>query len=226
MAGGLGSRIQKVLKDKPKCLAPINGKPFIDILLDDCINQGMRRFILCVGHLKEQIIKYLSNRNDCEIVFSEEDAPLGTGGALKNAKPHINSDPILVMNGDSYIKFSIQSLIKKQHDHLASILIYSQSNSSDFGHVELNKSGLLMSFNEKIEKNKSTFINGGRYVFSNLIFDYLPSEKQFSLEYHFFPELAKQSLIISLIVDSKSFDIGTPARLFDARAILKRKLND
>ena len=72
----------------------------------------------------------------------------------------------------------------------------------------------------------STFINGGRYVFSNLIFDYFPSEKQFSLEYHFFPELVKQSHIISLMVDSKSFDIGTPARLFDAREILKRKLND
>ena len=116
--------------------------------------------------------------------------------------------------------------LKKQHGHLASILIYSDSNSSDFGNVELNKDGFLMTFNEKSKKNNSNYLNGGSYVFSSLIFDYLPSEKRFSLENHVFPKLAKQSLIISLIVDSESFDIGTPARLFDAREILKRKLND
>ena len=64
LAGGLGTRLQSVLKDKPKCLAPINGKPFIEILLDDCIKQGLRRFILCVGYLKEQVIEHLSQRND------------------------------------------------------------------------------------------------------------------------------------------------------------------
>ena len=111
LAGGLGTRLQPVLKDKPKCLAPINGTPFIDILLADCIKQGLQRFILCVGYLKEQVIEHLSNRNDCEIIFSMEDKTLGTGGALKNAEPHIKSDPVLVMNGDSYVKYNINDLI-------------------------------------------------------------------------------------------------------------------
>ena len=72
LVGGLGYRLKKVLRDKPKCLAPINGEPFIDILLNNCIKKGLKRFILCVGYLKEQVIEYLSDRNDCEIVFSEE----------------------------------------------------------------------------------------------------------------------------------------------------------
>ena len=109
LAGGLGTRLKSVLNDKPKCLAPINGKPFIDILLDYCIKQGFKRFILCVGYLKEQIIEYLNNRSDCEIIFSEEDEPLGTAGAIKNSEPFIKSDPILIMNGDSFI--NVQDIV-------------------------------------------------------------------------------------------------------------------
>ena len=72
LAGGLGTRLQPVLKDLPKCLAPINGKAFIDILLDHCIDQGLRRFVLCVGFLKDQIEKHLKKRQNCRIEFSVE----------------------------------------------------------------------------------------------------------------------------------------------------------
>ena len=81
LVGGLGIRLRPLLINKPKCLMSINGKPFIDILLDYCIDQGLRRFILCVCYRKEQVIEHLRNRNDCKIIFSEEDKPLGTGGA-------------------------------------------------------------------------------------------------------------------------------------------------
>ena len=77
LVGGLGTRLREVVKDKPKCLAPINGIPFIDILLDNFIEQGLNRFILCVGHLSEQIIEYLGDRRNCEIIFSIE--PMGMG---------------------------------------------------------------------------------------------------------------------------------------------------
>ena len=92
LAGGLGTRLHSVLKDKPKCLAPINGIPFIDILLNSCIKQRLQRFIMCVCYFKEQVIKHLSERNDCEIVFSIEKEPLDTGGAVKNAEPFFQSN--------------------------------------------------------------------------------------------------------------------------------------
>ena len=100
LAGGLGTRLQPVLKDKPKCLAPIDGIPFIDILLDDCIEQGLQRFIICVGYLKEQVIEHLCKRNDCIIVFSEEDTPLGTGGAsiIKIFRPILYFETINILN--------------------------------------------------------------------------------------------------------------------------------
>ena len=98
LAAGLGTRLRSITDSVPKCLVPINGKPFIEILLDDCIKQGLRRFILCVGYLKEQVIEHLSQRNDCEIVFSLEEESLGTGGALKNAERHIKTDHFIVLN--------------------------------------------------------------------------------------------------------------------------------
>ena len=57
LAGGLGTRLKPILKNRPKCLALINGKPFIDILIDNLIEQGLKRFIICVGYLQEQVIR-------------------------------------------------------------------------------------------------------------------------------------------------------------------------
>ena len=221
LSGGFGSRLRPVLKDKPKCLSLINGKPFIDIILDDCINQGLRRFVICVGYLKEQIIEYLSKRKDIEIIFSKEDKPLGTGGALKNAKPLITSDPFFVMNGDSYIDFQINSLIAVQQGYLSSILVSTHKDTNDFGNVEINEDKLLISFKEKSKQKKGGMINCGRYVFSQLIFKSFPNANSFSLEYDIFPALVKQSMLISKIVNSESLDIGTPDRLIKAEQFLK-----
>ena len=212
LAGGLGTRLEPVLKGKPKCLAPINGNLFIDILLDDCIKQGLRRFILCLGYLKEQVIEHLSDRNDCEIVFSEEKEPLGTGGALKNTRPLIKSDPFLVMNGDSFIDFDMKALAKKQKNYLLSILLYKDNNGSDFGSVKIDDNGLLLAFDEKKNNSNNKYLNSGRYFFSKNIFNYLPNKKSFSLEKDVFPGLAKKFKINSLINNNRSFDIGTPER--------------
>ena len=79
---------------------------FIFIKSDD------KRFIICVGYLREQVIQHLKHRNDCDIIFSEEVKPLGTGGALKNAKNLIISDPYIVINGDSFIHIDIIKFIQ------------------------------------------------------------------------------------------------------------------
>src|SRR5690349_21298843 len=101
LCGGKGTRLQPVISDLPKGLAPVRGRALLDILVEDLVAQGLRRIILCVGHMKEQIISHFSGRRDADFLFSEETAPLGTGGAVKNAAEFIRSDPFLVMNGDS-----------------------------------------------------------------------------------------------------------------------------
>ena len=99
LCGGLGTRFREVREDIPKALAPIQGVPFIDLLLDDLIDQGFRRVILATGHLGDQLKKYVKRRTDAEYIISCEPIPLGTGGAIKFAEKHFRSKQILILNG-------------------------------------------------------------------------------------------------------------------------------
>ena len=85
LCGGIGSRLSSVNPDRPKGLAPVGGKPFLDILVEDLVQQGFQRIIFCVGHLKEQVIDRYKTRKDAEYFFSQEDIPLGTGGAVQES---------------------------------------------------------------------------------------------------------------------------------------------
>ena len=82
LCGGLGTRLSSVLPNRPKSLAPIGEKVFLDILIQELQSYGFQRFILCVGHLSEQIVKHFQNRNQSRFMFSIETVLLGTGGAV------------------------------------------------------------------------------------------------------------------------------------------------
>ena len=111
LCGGQGTRFRTVREDIPKALAPIQGTPWIDILLDDRVAQGFRRIILATGHLSDQIEHHVKQRTDREYIISKEPKPLGTGGAIKFAEKHFLSDDILILNGDSRIDFSSPALL-------------------------------------------------------------------------------------------------------------------
>lgn len=94
LCGGFGKRLRPIISDKPKILAKIENRTFIDILIENTLQYGSKNFILCVGYLKEQIIRHRFDCIDnCNIKYSEEEEPLGTGGALKNAIYLTNSNP-------------------------------------------------------------------------------------------------------------------------------------
>jgi len=210
LAGGLGTRLKPVFKDKPKCLVPINGKPFIDFLLDNYVEQGLKRFILCVGYLKEQVIEHLGNRNDCEIAFSEEHEPLGTGGALKEAQGLIKSDPYIVLNGDSFIDINIFEYLQwfQSNNNDISMVITKKNNSKRYGNVNFDGKGLITSFEEKNNSSLTTSINAGLYIFKKNIINFSSFGYEFSLETELFPTLIELG-ISAFHCDEKFIDIGT-----------------
>lgn len=223
LCGGFGTRLRDVVKDKPKCLAPINGKPFIDILLDDYIKQGLKRFVLCVGHLHEQIIEYLKDRNNCEIIFSIEETPLGTGGALKKAIPFVESDNILIANGDSICVIDYLRLLKyhleKKSDF--TMVLSKDHTRQDVGNVKIKIDNRIVAFHEKNTENEE-FINSGIYLLQTDCFNKLPNEDKFSLEYNFFPELIASRNCYGFPVDSVLYDIGTPKRFAKINQVFAR----
>jgi len=120
LAGGLGIRLRSIVADKPKALAPIMGKPFLEIQIELLKHQGATHFVLCVGHLSQQIAETFGDgsRFGVRIDYSEErDKLRGTAGAIKLAQSFIK-DRALILNGDTFLDFDHNELVEK---HLGEI---------------------------------------------------------------------------------------------------------
>ena len=206
LAGGFGKRLKKVMKNKPKCLALINGQPFIDLIIDNCIS---------VGYEKNQIIEHLQRRNDCEIIFSPESKPLGTGGAIKLARRYLKSDCFVVMNGDSFIDLNFEEfyqfhIMKNTILTIAGVIAHS---ASDYGSILIDDKNCIIDFIEKGSNKNNLIVNAGIYCFNKEIFKLLPNGEIFSIEEDFFSSISKINNYYLYLSDNDLFDIGTPKRL-------------
>ncbi len=104
LAGGLGTRLRSQLKQLPKSMAPVGGRPFLEILMDQLVAAGCKRAVLSVGYLRDIIIAAFSdNYRGIPLSYSMEDEPLGTGGAIRLALRQATEASVLVLNGDTYL---------------------------------------------------------------------------------------------------------------------------
>jgi len=226
LCGGLGKRLRPVVFGQPKVLAKIGEQTFLDILIDDPLMYGFKNIILSIGYLKEQIKNHFNfdyDKNyDYTITFSEEEKPLGTGGALKKAKPLIRSNPFIVMNGDSICKVNFRSFIDFHIEKkaLLSIVLVRSKTAEDYGSVILDNSQRITGFNEKIAGKSENIINAGVYLMEKDIFSYMPKQNRFSLEYDLFPKIIKNRCC-GFLTKSEFIDIGTPERYGKAINLLK-----
>ncbi len=104
LAGGLATRLGEAAQDTPKALVEVNSKPFMLYHFDQLLKAGIKRAIVCTGHLSERFPEVIGHAyKDMEIVYSTEQGPLGLGGSIANAAKLILYDKCLIMNSDSYI---------------------------------------------------------------------------------------------------------------------------
>ena len=113
LAGGLGTRVRSVSPGTPKTLLPINGRPFIHYVFDVLRARGVRHTVLLTGYLHERIRECVADGAGAgiSVAYSHEKAPLGTGGALRNALPHMPEFPVLVMNGDTLLDVVLDQML-------------------------------------------------------------------------------------------------------------------
>ena len=224
LCGGLGKRLRSAVSDRPKVLAEIEDKTFLDVLIDELLKHGFKNIILCVGYLKEQIIEHFNYEKYHNILFSEENTPLGTGGALKNAMSLIKSDTFMVMNGDSICNVDFKDFFDHHIDKKAvlSMVLTRSSDSQDYGNVALDDSRNIISFKEKVDNKGECLINAGVYMMQMEIFSYMPDENNFSLEYDIFPKLITNKCY-GYIIENELLDIGTPERYKKAINIIGGK---
>jgi len=174
LAGGLGKRLRPLTSDRPKPMIQINKTPIIELQVKWLKKFGITDIIVLVGHLREKIKHHLADgkKFGVNISYIEENVPLGTGGALKNAKDHIiqdgNSDSgFFVINGDILTNLDPFTISEKGSMTLALVPL-----KSTFGIVETD-GDLVSKFVEK-PYIEDRWVNAGVYYFSNDIFDYLP----------------------------------------------------
>jgi len=213
LCGGKGTRLQPVVSDRPKALAAFGDTTFLDILINSLKIHGFKTFILCVGYMKDQIKDHFKDTKDIKILFSEEDEPLGTGGALKKAEPLLQSKTFIVMNGDSICDINFHDFyhFHKNKDAMLSMALVRTKETKDFGSVVMNESREITSFKEKVVTNDHCLINAGIYFMQKEIFSYMPDNSRFSLELDFFPKIIDEKCA-GFIIDSELIDIGTPDR--------------
>lgn len=218
LCGGPGKRLRSVVSDRPKPMAEIAHRPFLDILIAHTSRYGFRRFILCLGYMKEVIKEYYREREG--IIFSEEEEPLGTGGAIKKAEPLIKSSPFLVMNGDSFISLDLNEFITfhTQKKAVVSIALAREKRTDDYGVIKLGEGGRIISFSEK--RGERGLVNAGVYLFERNVLSAIPCDINYSLEYDLFPKMVGKGLY-GYQTDGTLIDIGTPEGYKKAKQILR-----
>jgi len=210
-----------VVSDRPKALAEINGRPFLDVLVDELLRYGLLRLIFCTGYGGDQIAAYIRDRKNAEVVTSAENRPLGTGGAVVHALPSTRSDPFLVVNGDSFCKVSYPDLLEfhRSRNAMLTIVVTPPSGRGDAGTVQVDGQGRIVAFAEKPAGNGNEVrqVNAGIYVMQREAIGLAPRVDAFSLERELFPAAARSGRCFAFAVPGPLTDIGTPERLKAAR---------
>ncbi len=213
LAGGLGTRLRDAVADRPKVLAPVAGRPFLAYLLDFLAAASVRRIVLLIGFRSDQVRSAFGDRRDeMTLAYSEEPSPLGTGGALRAAMDLIDSETILLLNGDSYCRLSLASFaaFHRRRGAEASLALARVDDAGRFGRVATAPDGRVTAFAEKEAGGGSGWINAGVYLFQRSLLEEIPTSRPVSLEREMLPAWIEKRAVYGRRSRGPFLDIGTP----------------
>lgn len=217
LAGGLGSRLQTVVQDVPKPMAPINGRPFLEYLLDYWIGQNISHFVLSVGYKHEIIERHFGNNyKEAKIDYAVEERPLGTGGGLLCALKYLSgAESFLIVNGDTFFEVDLMSmrLFHQAKQAAVTIALRKVEVNSRYDSVEFDGHGKITAFDNQGRNSGPEFINGGVYLAEKSAFvDFTPEAYEpVSLEDQIYPRMLAEGRRIYGFPSSVNFiDIGVP----------------
>ena len=225
LAGGLGTRLQEVIHDMPKSMAPINGRPFLQYQLDYLERWSMQKVILSVGYKHEIIQEHFGNQyRSMNLEYAVEKEPLGTGGAIINALTHVEGYYGFVFNGDTYFEVNLQRFddFRRIKEADTCIVLRFENDTSRYGGVEFDKTNRIIRFIEKDESFGEGYINGGVYLLRKDYYLNYGFPEKFSIERDFFQKNYKIEEFYGLRCFSYFRDIGIPEDYKKAQDEFKR----
>jgi D-glycero-alpha-D-manno-heptose 1-phosphate guanylyltransferase len=227
LAGGLGTRLQSHVSNVPKPMAPILGRPFLALFLEYWISQGIEKFVISIGYKASVIKNYFSDSfMGAEIIYSEEDSPLGTGGAIKKSleSNFFSNELIMIANGDTWLDINSNNFFMdfKKQSLPGSICLFHIDENDRYGSVFINGNGSIQKF-DSINRG-GHLINGGCYIFERIFLtQYLVNYPDiFSFEADVLEKLSSERLLGSSIYKSDFLDIGIPEDYLKAELLIKK----
>ncbi|GAA5070561.1 sugar phosphate nucleotidyltransferase [Lysobacter panacisoli] len=222
LVGGMGTRLRAVVADLPKPLAPIRSRPFLAYQLDAYAAAGMRRAILATGFRAEQIRSAIGSRwSGMEIVYSHEEEPLGTGGAIRQAAGHVLGDGgVHLANGDTFLRYAPAGLeaATRRADARMGIALARVDDVGRYGAVEVSD-GKVSAFREKGGQGEG-LINAGSYFITGEGLSRLPADESYSFEERVLLPWALEGQVAAF-TDTRDFiDIGVPEDYARAQTVV------
>ena len=210
LAGGFGTRLREVVPDLPKPMAPVAGRPFLEILLATLARKGFTRVVLSLGFMSEKIIGHFGDRYaGIELVYEVESQPLGTGGAIRAALARCVADHVFIFNGDTYLDIEADEIDRLwQVNRQPVIVVREVPDTARFGRVEM-RDGRIHRFLEKGSSGPG-LINAGCYVLPKHALDDFPLGQHFSLETEFFAKYLQRVRFDGFVTHGRFIDIGVP----------------
>jgi NDP-sugar pyrophosphorylase family protein len=220
LAGGLGTRLGDLTRDVPKPMIAIAGRPFLAHIIESFAVRGFSDFVLMVGHHSEAIESYFGDGSDLQVAirYSREAEPLGTGGAVREARALLGERFILtygdVLRHYDYDRFAAQN----EMNCLAVYRHREGMTSIGSGNVDRDLDGFVTTF---AKDAGLPWVDAGFAVLDTHVLDVLPDSGVCSFESSVYPKLAIKRELYSEEVDQNFFDIGNPADLARTRARLE-----
>jgi len=229
LVGGLGTRLKSVVSDRPKPMALIHDKPFLEWLVLYLKKQGVRRVVFASGYLAEMIENHFGNgsRWGMEISYSVEEEPLGTGGALRLVKPKLIDDTFYMINGDTLFAADLAAMQKQHVEKSADLTLamHHVEDNSRYGKVLLEGDRIL-AFEEKPVNPVPSWINAGTFLMNTAILENLPDKKKFSFEIEVIPNLLNKGACFGIKQKAYFVDIGLPETYYSFADDIPGLLNE
>jgi len=226
IAGGEGTRLRPLTLKTPKPMLDINGKPLVEHIIDHLMGLGIDRFFLSVNYKKEQIMDYFGKggKKKIRIEYVVEDEPLGTAGGLNFVRDKI-AEPFVMLNGDVLSRVDVSQLeqFHRGHGAIATLVLKDHPGEvSSLGVMRMDGDRILDFVEKPQGEPPSHLINAGFYLLDPEIFRYVPPEGRSMMEREVFPSVAREGNLYGMVYDGMWMDIGTPERLEEARAMLRK----
>ena len=212
LAGGFGTRLQGVIGEQPKCMAPVNGAPFLSYLFEYLDRQKATRVIMSLGYKKNVVIDWMEEQDlYFELDYVIESEPLGTGGGIQAAIEDAATDDVIVLNGDTMFNINLREMMKFHLEKKAqtTIALKEMHNFDRYGIVHADATGVIAEFAEKKPTEKG-MINAGIYMINKEAFLKKGLPEKFSFEKEYLEKYTAERKFYAYSSDSYFIDIGIP----------------